>query len=152
MKTHRIIVAGSRYFTDYKAVSEVIDNYTKDMPLDQIEIVSGCCHTGEHTYTRKDGTNIFGADGLGERYAEENEFPVVYMPADWKANGKAAGPLRNEKMSKYATHCLVFWDGLGKGSLDMIKRAAKRNLEGLAYKFEFIGYPLKSASAKGIGK
>lgn len=91
----RLIVAGSRTFNDYDLLKTKLDFYLKNKDVTEIEIVSG---------TAK------GADKLGELYAKANHINLKLMPADW-ALGKSAGYKRNEQMAKYASHCVVFWDG-----------------------------------------
>jgi hypothetical protein len=133
---HRIIIAGSRDFTDYESVIRHTRYLTRNMEVNEIEIVSGCCPIGKLTFTRKDGTKVYGADGLGERYAQEKGYAVKLMPANWKQYGKSAGPIRNTEMAKYGTHCLVFWDGISRGSKDMSEKAEKFGLIGETIKPE----------------
>ena len=49
--------------------------------------------------------------------------------ADWVKYGKAAGPIRNEEMAKYADACIVFWDGKSPGAKSMIALAKKYELK-----------------------
>lgn len=111
----KIIIAGSRNFNDfslldYEVKKFILENFNKE---DEIEIVSG---------------TAAGADKLGERFAEKYNFPVKKFPANWDLHGKKAGPIRNEEMAKYATHCIVFWDGESRGTKNMIENAEKYNL------------------------
>ncbi|MBI9041827.1 DUF2493 domain-containing protein [Lutibacter sp.] len=82
----KIIIAGSRTFTDYKKLCEVCDNILQDQT--GVEIVSGADYKG--------------ADLHGEKYAAEKGFKLTKFPADWKRFGRAAGPKRNEQMANYA--------------------------------------------------
>lgn len=103
----RLIIAGTRTFNDYELLRDTVKSFIGDCT--DVEIVSG---TAE------------GADKLGERFAEEFGYPVKRFPADWKLHGKAAGPIRNEQMAKYATDCICFWDGKSKGTRSMINMAS----------------------------
>lgn len=104
MKT---IIAGSRNFDDYDTLKNVCNKY-------QItEVVCGGAQ---------------GADALGERYARENNIPIVYFRADWDKYGKSAGPIRNDQMAQYADFLIAFWDGQSKGTHNMIKTAQKHNM------------------------
>ena len=51
----------------------------------------------------------------------------VEMAADWKKYGRAAGPKRNEAMTKYIFYkngtALFFWDGKSKGTKNCILNA-----------------------------
>jgi len=110
----RVIVAGGRNFTDYEKVKSVLDEFRKNN--DDIEIVCGCAK---------------GADSLGDRYAKEHNIPVKYFPADWDANGRAAGPIRNSEMLKYAGkdgYLVAFWDGKSRGTKDIVSKAEKNGM------------------------
>jgi hypothetical protein len=103
----KIIIAGSRTFTNYKKLSEVCDQFLQDQT--DIEIVSGAYYKG--------------ADKLGEQYAIEKGFKLTKFPADWNKYGKAAGPKRNEQMAKYADTLIAFWDGKSRGTKHMVEVA-----------------------------
>lgn len=109
----KIIIAGSRDFLDYSFLKSKMDNILKDVNKEGIEIVCGMCR---------------GADLLGKRYAEENNFGVIEMPADWLL-GKKAGFIRNEEMAKIADACVVFIKNNSKGSAHMINLAKKYKLK-----------------------
>lgn len=108
----KIIVAGSRSFSDYELLKEKLDELIRGRK--NTEIVSG---------TAK------GADLLGEKYARERGFEIKRFPADWDKFGKKAGYLRNEQMAKYANACVCFWDGNSRGTKSMIDLAEKHNLK-----------------------
>lgn len=127
MTTIRVIVCGGRNFDNYTLVKTKLDIYC-GLYAGRVEIVSGACDSGTLTFTRPDGTEVYGADGLGERYAWENGLPVKYYPANWTKFGKAAGPLRNGDMAAYGTHCVAFWDGVSKGTRDMLAKADAHGL------------------------
>jgi hypothetical protein len=108
----KVIIAGGRDFYDYNFLKEKVDNILSSIK-DEIEIVSGAAK---------------GADALGERYAKERGYKLKLFPAQWSI-GKAAGPLRNEEMAKYADACICFWDGSSRGTSNMIDNAKKHNLK-----------------------
>jgi len=73
-----------------------------------------------------------GADELAERLAKETDTRLQVMKADWKAHGKAAGPIRNAAMAKAAGadgRLLAYWDGKSPGTADMIKQAKRAGLK-----------------------
>lgn len=108
MKT---IIAGSRTIQHLDFVWNVISMCPW---IDDItEVVSGTCR---------------GVDRMGEVYAKTRKWPIKRFPANWKAYGKKAGPMRNEKMARYADALIVVWDGESKGTKNMIKEAKKYGL------------------------
>ena len=109
----KIIIAGSRNFTDYQKLKTECDQFLQDHK--NIEIVSG----GHYK----------GADKLGIEYANEKGFDLIKFPAEWNKFGKAAGPKRNKEMAKYADALIVFWDGKSKGTLNMINLAKEEALK-----------------------
>lgn len=108
----KVIVAGSRHFTDYIFVKSVLNHYLSNQT--DVEIVSGCAQ---------------GVDKLGEQYAKENGLPVKRFPADWNTYGRAAGPIRNKQMAEYADALILFWNGSSPGSKNMLKNAKEMNLK-----------------------
>lgn len=108
----KLIVAGSRDFTDYRLLRSRLDFYLLGKK-DITTIISGCCR---------------GADHMGEAYANHNAMPLIKMPAEWDKYGDAAGPIRNEEMAKIATHCVVFCSENSKGSKNMIELANRYKL------------------------
>jgi len=107
----KIIIAGGRCFKDYNLLKLSCNELIPDGI--NVEIVSGTAN---------------GADRLGERYAASREFSIKRFPAEWNEYGKAAGPIRNKEMAKYADGLIVFWDGYSKGTKSMIDLAREHNL------------------------
>jgi hypothetical protein len=129
----KVIIAGSRMFDNYVLAKHWLDFFFSNKT--PTEIISGGCSDkkGKLTFTREDGTEVYGADGLGERWASERSIPVKVFAADWKRYGKAAGPIRNTDMAQYCTPhedgAVVFWNGHSTGSGDMVKKAKRYHLK-----------------------
>ena len=111
---YRVIIAGCRDFADYELLKEKCDFYLQNKKKEDVIIVSG---------------HASGADALGERYAQERGYETEIYPADWKAHGRAAGPIRNAKMASVAHALIAFWDGKSRGTKNMIDTAGKHNLQ-----------------------
>lgn len=109
----RLIVAGSRNFTDYDKLCKSLDYLLSNTDKEEVTILCGMAK---------------GADLLGRRYADENNIDVREYPADWDKYGKSAGYLRNSDMADNATHLVAFWDGVSKGTKHMIDLARKKGL------------------------
>lgn len=107
----KVIIAGTRTFSDYEKLKDHCDFLLSDQP--EVEIVSG---------------NAAGADKLGEQYAKEKGYKLTVFPADWNKYGKRAGYLRNKQMAEYADGLIAFWDGKSRGTEMMIKLAEKGGL------------------------
>lgn len=123
-KNLRLIVAGGREFSDYRLLADTLDSLLRAFPNEQVTIVSGTCS---------------GADLMGERYAEEHGIPVERFPANWKAHGRAAGPIRNRAMAEFASKehgvLAAFWNGTSRGTASMIKLAGRYSLETVVTKY-----------------
>ena len=114
MEEFRVIIAGTRDFSNYELLKEKCDNILSTKRQDSnIVIVSG---------TAK------GADRLGERYASERGFLLRRFPADWDKDGNKAGPIRNAKMADNADALIAFWDGTSRGTAHMIRMAKEKGL------------------------
>ena len=105
----KVVVAGGRDFDDYQLLTSKLDHLFKNRV--EIEIVSGCAR---------------GADSLGEKYAKKRGIALRKFPADWEI-GKHAGHVRNREMAEYCDAVVVFWDGVSRGTANMIKAAEKLN-------------------------
>ena len=97
---YKVIIAGCRDFDDYELLKEKCDDFLQDEKKEDVVIISG---------------HASGADALGERYAQERGFLLETYPADWKAHGRAASPIRNAKMASVAHALIAFWDGKSRG-------------------------------------
>lgn len=109
----RVIIAGTRTFSDYALLKETADQLLANV-TEKIEIVSG---------------HAWGADILGERYAKEKGYKLTVFPADWDHLGKAAGYIRNKAMADYGDALIAFWDDVSKGTMHMINLARERDLK-----------------------
>lgn len=109
----KLIIAGSREFKDYLLLKQKLSTILSNTPYSSITVVCGEAN---------------GADRLGKQWALEHGIDVISMPADWDHYGKSAGYIRNEEMAKVSTHCILFWDGISKGTKHMLDLAKKYKL------------------------
>ena len=107
---YRVVVAGSRDYTDYARLCEELDRLLAGKK--NITIISGASH---------------GADRLGERYAAEHGLRVERFPARWGLFHQGAGPRRNKQMVQSADAVIVFWNGKSSGSKNIIDIAEQEN-------------------------
>lgn len=66
-----------------------------------------------------------GADLLGSRWGHFFGLPVTPFKADWTKHGKAAGPIRNQRMLDEGKPDRVVAFPGGRGTADMVRRAEK---------------------------
>jgi len=104
----RILVCGGRDYDDSRAVWRALDRIKSrgDLAL----IIHG---------------DARGADRLADHYAETEGIPVLRFPADWERDGKAAGPMRNQRMLDEGRPDGVIAFPGGRGTADMIARAER---------------------------
>ena len=74
----RVLICGSRDFTDIDTIKKVIELLPKNTV-----IIHGAAP---------------GADSIAGKIAEEKGMMVLSFPADWKKYGRSAGPIRNKQM------------------------------------------------------
>lgn len=104
-KMNRVAIVGSRNFKHL----EQVYNYVEALG-------SGSCVVSG------------GARGVDEqaiRAAKSCGLHTVVFNAEWGLYGRAAGPIRNEKMIQYVDVVVAFWDGKSRGTENMIQLAQK---------------------------
>lgn len=106
----KLIVAGGRDYNDAKRGMALLDTIAKYRPI--TEIVSG---------------GSTGADRMGEVFARISNIPVKVFMADWNTHGRAAGPIRNRQMAKYADAVVLFPGG--RGTLSMYNEAKRAGID-----------------------
>ena len=79
-----------------------------------------------------------GADTLAAEWAEGCGLPCRVFPAVWLNHGKAAGPIRNQRMLDDGKPDLVVAFPGGRGTADMVRRAQAAGIK---------TYPLKGKTA-----
>ena len=99
MKT---IIAGSRTILDYSIIEKAI----LESPYRITEVISG---------------GAIGPDSFGEFWAGRNRIPIKRILPDWKTYGNSAGVIRNKEMAEESDCAIIFWDGVSKGTSNMIE-------------------------------
>lgn len=122
MDNFKVIIAGSRSFSNYKLLKRVCNKFLRNKrKTHNVIIVSGGAR---------------GADSLGEKYSDEEGFDLEVYPAQWDKYGKRAGFRRNEQMAEVADALIAFWDGKSHGTKHMIDIMNNKNLEVRVVKYE----------------
>lgn len=107
----KVIVCGGRDYTDIVNVFTKLEAFHAETPIS--ELMQG---------------GAIGADHIAKTWAERREVPVHTVNADWKKNGRAAGPMRNADMLKWKPDVVIAFPG-GVGTQDMIDKATKANVK-----------------------
>ncbi|MBY6093868.1 DUF2493 domain-containing protein [Ferrimonas balearica] len=108
----RVIVAGSRTYSDYDSLKSKLDLILAEKLKDhRVVIIDG---------------GAPGPDRLGRRYAQERGLAVETYPAEWDTHGKKAGILRNLEMANVADALVAFWDSASRGTAHMIQTMEKQ--------------------------
>lgn len=118
----RVLVCGGR---DYSASDAW--NWLERNLKDELAFATGC-----HSALTIDAIIHGGARGADEgaaRWAASEHVKVLAYPADWKKHGKAAGPIRNQRMIDEAKPDIVVAFPGGRGTADMIRRAEAAGID-----------------------
>ena len=114
MENFKVIISGSRGFSNYKLLKEKRNEYLREKRKEyNIIIISGGAR---------------GADFYGEKYAQDEGFSLEVFPANWNKFGKSAGFRRNEQMAEVADALIAFWDGKSNGTKHMIEIMENKKL------------------------
>ena len=113
----RVLVCGGRNFDDRKLLDWALEPFKSSETV----IIHGAAA---------------GADHMASVWAKAHGIPVERYPADWKKHGKAAGPIRNQRMIDEGKPDLVIAFPGGRGTHDMCVRA-----EAAGIQVEDIGWP-----------
>jgi hypothetical protein len=92
----RILITGSRAWTDDDQIYVALDNAAGHLPADAVTLVSGACPSGADRIAEDIASATFG-------------WLLETHPADWKKHGRRAGFVRNAEMVALgADICLAF--------------------------------------------
>jgi len=120
-ETLRVLVCGGRDYADRNTVFRTLDSLTGEItdetPLGTIDliVIHGACPTG--------------ADLWADEWAIINWSRFEEFPADWSKHGRAAGPIRNQRMIDVGRPDLVLAFPGGRGTSDLKRRARAAGIE-----------------------
>ena len=119
----RLLVAGSRDWTDWEFVYQVLDACHRKRPI--TVLIEG---EGGREETFEGRTKVTaGADLWAREWARSKGTEVADFPADW-TRGRAAGPIRNQRMivEGRPDGALIFPGG--RGTQDMRRKLNKAGI------------------------
>lgn len=112
----RVIVTGSREWSDPNAIRAKISDRLCDLPGDSLIVVG---------YDEKNDRPK-GVDRFAYQEAQKLGLALETHPAEWEKFGKGAGFRRNTEMAQLgADLCLAFHNGRSSGTKHMIEQAEK---------------------------
>lgn len=104
----RVLVCGGRDYADKEKVASTLEAIGPSL------IIEG---------------GATGADYCAAHWAAKAGIPAETFSADWTAHGKAAGPIRNQRMIDEGKPDLVVAFPGGRGTADMVRRARAAGIE-----------------------
>jgi hypothetical protein len=109
----RLLVCGSRTWTDQARLWQVLDQVVTEHSDGQVVLIEG---------------DARGADRLAGQLARQRGWRLERYPADWTHEGRAAGFRRNARMLRQGRPDLVVAFTVGplaesRGTADMVRRA-----------------------------
>lgn len=107
----RVLVTGGRDFGNRELLFEILDRLH-----------------ATHGFTLLIHGDASGADRLAGEWGAARGVAVEAHPADWKKHGRAAGPIRNQKMLEENPELVVAFPG-GRGTADMVTKAKRAGVE-----------------------
>lgn len=123
----RILVCGGRNYADKLRLFSVLDELCEvrgwrrspgpplgDGPFAAVHVIHGGAR---------------GADALAALWARDNFCSTTAFFADWGAQGKAAGAIRNQRMLDEGRPELVVAFPGGRGTADMVRRTKVAKIE-----------------------
>lgn len=102
----KVLVCGGRDYNDTEFLEGILDKLNEEHNF--TTLISGCAS---------------GADSMAGIWAILNKIAVEEFPAEWKKDGRAAGPIRNQRMLVEGKPDLVVAFPGGRGTADMVRRA-----------------------------
>lgn len=113
----RVLVCGGRNYKQWRHVGEVLDGLR--LEHGPFSIIQG---------------GAMGADACASDWAYRRKIEDETYQADWNTHGRAAGPIRNQKMIDEGKPDLVVAFPGGVGTADMVRRAKAANIRVLEIK------------------
>lgn len=111
----RILVTGSRDWADGEAIRKALEPFRSPADGSLPILVHGGCPTG--------------ADALADSCARSWGWETEVYPADWSAHGRAAGPIRNQRMvDSRPDFCLAFIRNGSRGATGCVEMAERAGI------------------------
>jgi phosphoribosylformylglycinamidine (FGAM) synthase-like amidotransferase family enzyme len=107
----KVLVTGGRGFSNRTLLFASLDSLHAD-----------------HAFTMIIHGGASGADRLAGEWAASRCIPVEVHPAGWQRYGRAAGPIRNQRMIDRKPDMVVAFPG-GRGTADMVRRVRQAGIE-----------------------
>ena len=108
----RVLVCGGRAYDDGDAIFAALNDFSADREI--TEIIQG---------------GAKGADSWAKKFAEMGQIPCRTFAANWKRDGRMAGPIRNETMIVQGKPDVVIAFPGGRGTADCVRRARDFGIE-----------------------
>ncbi len=117
----RALIYGGRTWRDQERMDALLDLLHARLRFTLV-INGGQMSRDDHT------DELFGADWQAAVWAQKREIRVLYFFANWKAEGKKAGPLRNQRMINDGLPDIGIEFPGGMGTTDMRNRLFREGI------------------------
>lgn len=107
-RAERVLVCGGRDFADSSQIWGELDTLLRRARHDCMVVIQGGAR---------------GADQIAREWCASRFVKYENYPAKWGEHGKAAGPIRNQRMLDAGRPELVLAFNGGRGTADMVRRA-----------------------------
>jgi cephalosporin hydroxylase len=108
----RVLACGGRSFEDYALLAITMESIRETRGISSL--IAGGAR---------------GADTLAEEWARARGIECSVLRADWIGRGRAAGPIRNQRMLDEGKPDLVVAFPGGRGTADMMSKARAAGVE-----------------------
>lgn len=106
-----VLVCGGRNFDHWPLVYNTLNRALKKYP--DMRVMAG---------------GAKGADSIADNWTKLQQIEFLRVPAKWKGDYKAAGPIRNKKMLEYKPDLVIAFPG-GPGTAHMVKIAKEAGVK-----------------------
>lgn len=110
----RVLICGGRDYADASTLWGALDAIHRQCAHDSMIVIQGGAR---------------GADQIAREWCAARKVQCVNYVADWEADGRAVGPIRNQRMIDDGRPDRVLAFPGGKGTADMVRRARAANLD-----------------------
>lgn len=116
----KVVIAGSRWIPVERALEEIAEAIIATGWRPDVVI-----HGGNAGFNEETG-ELIGVDQAADIWARNHGCDALQRLPDWHRLGRRAGPARNDEMAAIGDAAIAIWDGISRGTIDLVNRMRKR--------------------------